>query len=663
MPDQLLTISAITIAALLAVGIGHYVLAYRAVRQAANDTRALPDDRSFRELADAMPMIVWTATPDGQVEYFSRDLMEYTGVSEAHLIARQGWLNLLHVNDRDRIFGLWRKSVARGQMYEAEFRIRRHDGEYQWHLVRGVPIRDAAGELASWYGTAANIHSRKLLEEEASNLARRLTLTLESITDAFFMLDHDWCFTFLNRHCEHLLRRKRDDLIGKSVWQEFPEAVGTEIETVYRQAMNTGESVELQTYYPPLEATFDIRAFPYEEGLAVYFQDISDRLQLEAQLRQSQQLESIGQLTGGVAHDFNNLLTVIQGNAELLQEAVTDPQLDSLAEMISNAAQRGAELTQRLLAFARRQVLEPRSVDTNELIAGMDELLRRTLGEHIEIEMVRAAGLWRAMVDPVQLESALLNLCLNARDAMPHGGRLTVETANARLDRDYAEHHAEVQPGQYVLVAVSDTGHGVAPEHLSRVFEPFFTTKEKSKGTGLGLSMVYGFIKQSRGHVAIYSEPGQGTTVKMYLPRVMGEAAKNEESDERVAHAGGTETIVLVEDDDLVRRFAEGQLLALGYQVISAGNGPDALDLIRGRDDIDLLFTDVIMPGGMTGRQLADEARALRPGLKVLYTSGYTENAIVHHGRLDAGVHLLAKPYRRGDLAAALRAALNGEPE
>ncbi|MBT9488115.1 MAG: response regulator [Rubrivivax sp.] len=386
--------------------------------------------------------------------------------------------------------------------------------------------------------------------------------------------------------------------------------------------------------------------------------------ELNERLRRSQRLEAVGQLTGGVAHDFNNLLTVVMGNAELLVEMNADrPAQRQLAEMIVSAAQRGAELTQRLLAFARKQALDPKVVDLNELVAGMDGLLRRSLGEHIEIELIRGAGLWPALVDQGQLENALLNLCLNARDAMPGGGRLTLETANARLDADYAAHHSEVNPGQYTMLAVSDTGAGIAPEHLQRVFEPFFTTKEKGKGTGLGLAMVYGFCKQSGGHVTVYSEPGDGTTVRLYLPRAAARPGEPAPSDPRSTEVGtrvvgGHETILVVEDDAAVRQYACTQLKASGYRVLEAADGPSALALLGQRDDVELLFTDVVMPGGMNGRALADAARRLRQGLRVLYTSGYTENAIVHHGRLDPDALLLSKPYRRQALDRAVRTAL-----
>ncbi|GAP64942.1 hypothetical protein MBSD_n0225 [Mizugakiibacter sediminis] len=385
--------------------------------------------------------------------------------------------------------------------------------------------------------------------------------------------------------------------------------------------------------------------------------DVTERRTLEERLLQAQRLEAIGQLTGGVAHDFNNLLTVILGNADMLAEEVGDQRWSPLIALIADAAQRGADLTRQLLAYARRQPLDPKSVDVNRLVAEMDALLRRALGEHIEVELVRAAGLWSALVDPAQLESALLNLAINARDAMPNGGRLTIETANVWINDDYAGQHVDVKPGQYVLLAVSDTGVGIAAEHLDRVFEPFFTTKPKGIGTGLGLAMVYGFAKQSGGHVNIYSEPGQGTTVRMYLPR--SHAPAEARRDAAAAVVGGSETILLVEDDAQVRAYAREQLVSLGYTVLDAADAREALAMAERRADIDLLFTDVVMPGGMSGKQLADAVRALRPRIKVLYTSGYTDNAIVHHGRLDAGVHLLTKPYRRAELARKVRAILD----
>jgi signal transduction histidine kinase/CheY-like chemotaxis protein len=449
-------------------------------------------------------------------------------------------------------------------------------------------------------------------------------------------------------------------LLFGAVWLLAELAVRRQVARITRMTRQLAEGDLTARLAPPLprgELGAVMNALNHSaESLQTQRADIE---RLNSRLQQSQRLEAVGQLTGGVAHDFNNLLTVVLGNAELLAEQATDrPQQRQLAETIAAAAQRGAVLTRQLLAFARRQTLDPRAIDVNQLLAALDPMLRRTLGEHIEIETIRGAGLWLALVDAGQLDNAILNLCLNARDAMPSGGRLTLETANAALDAAYAERYPDVAPGQYVMLAVSDTGHGIAPEHLKQVFEPFFTTKPKGKGTGLGLAMVYGFIKQSAGHVSIYSEAGHGTTVKLYLPRApVGASPAAPAPPAQVPVEGGSERVLVVEDDELVREHACRELRALGYEVLAADGGKAALALIEQHADIALLFTDVVMPG-MSGRSLADAARAMRPGLRVLYTSGYTENAIVHHGRLDSGVKLLPKPYRRAELARAVRGAL-----
>ncbi|MBX3725688.1 MAG: PAS domain S-box protein [Xanthomonadales bacterium] len=394
--------------------------------------------------------------------------------------------------------------------------------------------------------------------------------------------------------------------------------------------------------------------------------DITERRRLEEQLAQSQRLEALGQLTGGVAHDFNNLLTVMQGNAELLTEALAGerPDLAELAGMIGAAADLGGQLTSRLLAFGRRQPLAPTRIDVAALVQGMLPLLRRSLGGGVDITVAGAPARWCALADAGQLENALLNLCLNARDAMPAGGRLLLETSDVFLDADYAAGHPGVQAGDHVLLAVTDTGCGIAPADLPRVFEPFFTTKQRGHGTGLGLSMVWGFVKQSRGHVAVYSEAGVGTTVRVYLPRadaVAGQPRALPVPAEPPARGSG-ECVLLVEDDDLVREYAREQLLALGYRVRVAASGSEALALLGQAPDIDVLFTDVVMPGRLDGRQLATAARDLRPALPVLYASGFPENALSLDGRLEANVVLLSKPYRRADLARKLRLVLDACP-
>jgi signal transduction histidine kinase len=390
--------------------------------------------------------------------------------------------------------------------------------------------------------------------------------------------------------------------------------------------------------------------------------EAQSRAAAEALIRQMQKMEVVGQLTGGIAHDFNNMLAIIVGSLDMAKKYFQrDPAKASRSiDHAMEGATRAAELTARLLAFSRQQPLDPRAVDANKLVSGMSELLTRTLGGNVRLETVLAGGLWRMFADPPQLESAILNLCVNGRDAMPEGGKITLETMNAHLDDVYAATHAEVRPGQYVTIAVSDTGTGMAAEVLSRAFDPFFTTKKPGQGTGLGLSQVYGFAKQSGGHVKIYSEVGQGTTVKLYLPRYVGE-------DESVQHAlppgrplqgAASEVILVVEDEARVRQMSVQLLHDLGYTVIQASDGKQALAMLETDVTFDLLFTDVVMPD-MNGKQLADRLRELRPGAKVLYTTGYTRNAVIHNGMLDRDVSFLPKPFTIQQLATKVRQVLD----
>jgi signal transduction histidine kinase len=386
---------------------------------------------------------------------------------------------------------------------------------------------------------------------------------------------------------------------------------------------------------------------------------IEQREKAEEALRQSQKMEAIGHLTGGIAHDFNNILQIITGNLDLLVSAVREN--DRASQRLHNAqlaAERAARLTQQLLAFARRQPLQPKVLNVGRRMSEIADLLRRTLG-NIEVECVGAGGLWNVQADFAQLENAILNLALNARDAMPNGGKLTIETANVLLDDAYASRHGDVEPGQYMMIAVTDTGCGMTPEQIERAFEPFYTTKPEGQGTGLGLSQVYGFVKQSGGHVKIYSELGHGTSVKIYLPRVR----QNEDQVARPAPdqaKGGTGECVLVVEDDAAVRAATVEILSeLGYRVLEAEDSSRALAILESGAPIDLLFTDVVMPGPVSSRQLAANAVGLRPDIAVLFTSGYTENAIIHHGRLDDGVFLLSKPYRKDDLARKVRSVLS----
>ena len=399
------------------------------------------------------------------------------------------------------------------------------------------------------------------------------------------------------------------------------------------------------------------------ERTAALTNEMAERTAAEAQLRQMQKMESIGQLTGGIAHDFNNMLAIVIGSLDLARRRLSGAEHPQVTQCLNNAregAQRAAVLTARLLAFSRQQPLAPQLLDPNKLVGGMSELLRRTLGENIHVETVLAGGLWRTFADPAQLESAIINLAINARDAMPTGGKLTIETANSDLDERYARAHAEVEPGQYVLISVSDTGTGMAPEVVERAFDPFYTTKGAGKGTGLGLSQVFGYVKQSGGHVKIYSEIGRGTTVKVYLPRHLGAASTTlaDEAEKAALPLGTPDTIVLVvEDEEPVRHMTVDALRELGYTVVQASDGNQALQQVQCQPRIDVMFTDIVMPD-MTGRELVDQARKSRPDLKVLYTTGYTRNAVVHNGVLDRDVAFLPKPFTLEQLAAKIRDVL-----
>ncbi|WP_370142557.1 PAS domain S-box protein [Bradyrhizobium yuanmingense] len=514
--------------------------------------------------------------------------------------------------------------------------------------------------------TEARLAQESLLESE--RLARNI---VETSLDAFVQTDETGSILNWNSQAEQLFGWRRDEVLGKSTidlivaetergrvragLKRFLEDEGGRTLNRRRELMCCRRDGK------EFKAELSVTALKRREGLLfnVFYRDLTDKIAAEERIRHAEKMEAVGQLTGGVAHDFNNILTVITGTIEILAEAVAkEPQLAAITKMIDEAAARGADLTQHLLAFARKQPLQPREIDINSLIVDTAKLLRPTLGEQIQIESVFEEENCVAIVDPNQLTTAILNLALNARDAMPRGGKLIVETGAAYLDEVYASAN-DVPPGHYVLIAVSDTGTGIPAHMLPRVFDPFFTSKGPGKGTGLGLSMVYGFIKQSAGHIKIYSEEGHGTTIKMYLPPGKTPTAVGEGVTPATIE-GGHETILVVEDDRLVRDYVLAQLHSLGYVTLQAANAAEALAIVAAGKPFDLLFTDVIMPGKMNGRQLADELMKTRPDLKVVYTSGYTENAIIHHGRLDAGVVLLAKPYRKSDLARIIRKALSG---
>ncbi len=504
--------------------------------------------------------------------------------------------------------------------------------------------------------------------QESEQLARGI---INSAIDAFVQVDQRGAIRDWNPQAETMLGWSREEALGKNAF----DLMGAPDEGPIREALKGFLLSGLEQVRHPrhdvrirrrdgteFTGELSVSALRTRNGFVFngFVRDLTDKIAAQERIRQSEKMEAIGQLTGGIAHDFNNILTVITGTIEILAGAVAkEPQLAAITKMIDEAAARGADLTQHLLAFARRQPLQPRETDINQLIIDTAKLLRPTLGAHVEIESVFKDESCVATVDPSQLATAIINLALNSRDAMPGGGKLILETGSAYLDENYASQNDDVRPGAYVMIAVSDTGYGIPSAILDRVFDPFFTSKGPGKGTGLGLSMVYGFIKQSAGHIKVYSEEGQGTTIRMYLPPGTGAAALSDTGSDGEIE-GGHETILVVEDDRLVRDYVLAQLHSLGYVTHDAANANAALAILQSDAKFDLLFTDVVMPGSMNGRQLADEISKHRPGLKILYTSGYTEDAVIHHGRLDAGVLLLAKPYRKSDLARMIRTALDG---
>jgi PAS domain S-box-containing protein len=555
--------------------------------------------------------------------------------------------------------------VRRGEAIEQLETVRVHkDGRNVDVALRVTPLRSAAGEIIGASKIARDITESKQTQSALSREIEERQRIFETSQDLILVTDSVGNLVQVSPSVAQILGYEPEEMVGHSA-VEFIHPDDLDSTRQEMRAARRGQQVRsFEARYPHKDGRVITLNWmgSWSEPVRRHFfigRDLTDKRAAEAQMRQAQKMDAIGQLTGGVAHDFNNILTVITGTIGILAEAVADrPELVSIAKLIDDAAERGAQLTKHLLAFARKQPLQPLEIDINSLILEAAKLLHPTLGEHIEISPKLSDDAWPTLVDPSQLTTAVLNLALNARDAMPRGGKLTLETDNVHLDEDYASMNSEVVSGDYVMVAVSDTGTGIPAALMEKVFDPFFTTKEVGKGTGLGLSMVFGFVKQSGGHVKIYSEEGHGTTVRIYLPRSSGQGQTALDLMSTTEVKGGHETVLVVEDDALVRNYVMTQVASLGYATLEAANATDALKIIEDGAHIDLLFTDVIMPGPMNGRQLVDEALKRRPSLKTLFTSGYTENAILHHGRLDEGVLLLAKPYRKPELARMIRVAL-----
>ncbi len=635
-------------------------------RQAAFDKDHYTERESlFTAVVESSNDAIITKSLDGTITGWNRAAERLFGFTATEAVGKR--IDIIVPPDKyAEVRDVIRRS-AKGETIEQYETLRLHKDGHEVDVSLSIsPIKSVSGAIVGISKTARDISESKRAQNALQQEVEERRRIFETSQDVIFVSDSAGNLIQVSPSSLAILGYRPEEMIGHSAI-DYIHPDDLESTRAEMRAGRRGHHIR----------NFDAR-YVHKDGRAVMLnwmgtwsepvqrhffvgRDLTEKQAAEALFRQSQKMEAVGQLTGGVAHDFNNILTVITGTIGILSEAVADrPELAAIAGMIDEAAERGADLTRHLLAFARKQPLQPREVDVNALILETAKLLHPTLGEHIQIDPLLAADAWTASVDPSQLSTAILNLALNARDAMPNGGKLVLETNNVCLDEAYAGMHSEVSAGNYVMVAVSDTGSGIPAAALEKVFDPFFTTKEVGKGTGLGLSMVFGFVKQSGGHIKIYSEEGHGTTVKVYLPRATG---LDQTAAEVLASShieGGNEVVLVVEDDALVRKYVITQVESLGYTTMEAANAAEALKRLDNAATIDLLFTDVIMPGAMNGRQLVDEALKRRPTLKTLFTSGYTENAIVHHGRLDSGVLLLVKPYRKADLARMIRMALDG---
>ena len=636
-------------------------------------------EEQFRVFAQAMPNHVWAADANGALYWFNEQVHAFAGTSPGELDGT-AWASIVHPDDVEAAGHAWGAALSAGTHYETEFRIRRSNGAYRWFLVRAEPIRGPDGAVVRWIGTNTDIEDRKQAAAQLEHLNETLEQQVEErtrdrdrmwrlSTDVMLVARFDATIVAVNPAWTSLFGWSEAELVGHS-FMDFVHPDDTASTAAAAGDLSVGSVIpRFENRYRQKDGNYrwlSWTAVPDDEFIHAVGRDVNSEKEaaqalarIEEALRQSQKMEAVGQLTGGLAHDFNNLLTGISGSLELLQTRMSQGRLTDLDRYINaaqGASKRAAALTHRLLAFSRRQTLDPKPTDVNALIHGMEELIRRTVGPATHIEVVGAAGLWPALVDPPQLENALLNLCINARDAMPEGGRITIETANKWLD-DRAARERELPPGQYLSLCVTDTGSGMTPDVIARAFDPFFTTKPTGQGTGLGLSMIYGFARQSGGQVRIYSEVGQGTTMCIYLPRHYGDAEGAESLPDLASapRAEQGETVLIVDDEPSIRMLVTEVLEDLGYTAIEAADAASGLKVLQSDVRIDLLVTDVGLPGGMNGRQMADAARVGRPDLKVLFITGYAENAAVGNGHLDPGMTVLTKPFVMEALASRIK--------
>jgi PAS domain S-box-containing protein len=571
--------------------------------------------------------------------------------------------------------GIALETAAREGRFETEgWRVRK-DGSRFWASVVIDPIKGQDGNLLGFAKVTRDLTERRAAEDELRASEQRFRLLVQSVTDyAIYMLDREGRVSSWNAGAERFKGYPATEIMGQHFSRFYTDedrAAGIPriaLETAEREGRFEAEGWRVRTDGSRFWASVIIDPIRNDRkeliGFAKVTRDLTEKRAVEEQLRQSQKMEAVGQLTGGLAHDFNNLLAGISGSLELMQTRLAQGRTGDIERYVTTAqgaVRRAATLTHRLLAFSRRQTLDPKPTNVNRLLDGLEDLLRRTVGPGIEFEMVGASGLWPTLVDPNQLENAVLNLCINARDAMPNGGKLTIETANRWMD-ERAARKQDLPVGQYVSVCVTDTGTGMTPEVIARAFEPFYTTKPLGDGTGLGLSMIYGFARQSGGQVRIYSEVGQGTTMCIYLPRHTEAGTADEDIAMPALHetTGDGEVILVIDDEPTIRMLIAEVLSDAGYAVIEAPDGPAGLRVLQSDARIDLLITDVGLPAGMNGRQVADAARVGRPGLKVLFITGYAENAVVSGGRLDKGMSVMSKPFQMELLASRIQEIIRG---
>ena len=663
---------------LVAIGVHQWLSSVQLLSAEANTVKERNGD--LRERASRHDMVLSTipaalyfasgALPGRNTEIvFLNDKIEMLLGYEAAVFEADPLLfyKLMHDEDKKRYEETERSDFCHKDSIVTTHRFQHRNGEYRWicqHIKRASCDQ---GDLTEWHGCAYDITDLKQAEA-------RLTNFLEAAPDAVVTANDQGKIVLVNAQAERLFGYSKAELLGQQVHALIPEERRIRPSEELSDCLSESTSRTGGDAIDPYGQRKDGTTFPAEISVgaiengnerlfAFSIRNISDRKNIEAQLRQSQKMEAVGQLTGGIAHDFNNMLTVVIGNLQLLEQApAKDDAVCRATQAAMDASMRAAELTRRLLAFSRQQLLAPKTTSINELVIGIAPLLRRTISEDVTLETRLANNLWLARIDPSQLENSLVNLAINAGDALHSGGRLTIETRNAVLDATYASRHKEVTPGKYVLVAVSDDGKGIAEDDLSHVFEPFYSTKKAGKGSGLGLSMVYGFVKQSKGHIKIYSEEGHGTTIKIYIPQSkLTDESATERTSSNKAVPGGDETILLVEDDEPVREIAVKLLASLGYKVLHAESGSAALMLLAKHGEIDLLFTDMVMPGGMTGAELARLALGQDPKLKILYTSGYIDLTSFDNGLLKQSIDVLNKPYRKEELAQSVRDVLDRE--